>query len=154
MHRPGGKFPPALNGLEILVGNLAAQQGRRQDVGGGDGVLDCEIDADAADRGHRVRGIADAQQAGSVPVPQPIDRDGQQLDIGPVAEFTDAVAQIGRQTHDFLAKGRQAGPMNPFEPALRDHERALPVISAIEHHEDAAGVDPAQGLFRIGRAAR
>ena len=44
--------------------------------------------------------------------------------------------------------------MNPFEPALRDHERALPVISAIEHHEDAAGVDPAQGLFRIGRAAR
>ena len=50
-------------------------------------------------------GIADAQQAGPVPDPQPIDGDGQQLDVGPVAEFMDAIVQIGRETHYFLTKG-------------------------------------------------
>ena len=95
LHRPGGEFPAALNGVKILVGDLASQKTRRQDVGRGDGILNCEVDADAADRGHGVGGIADAQQAGPVPAPQPVDRDGQQLDVGPVAELADAVAQMG-----------------------------------------------------------
>ena len=63
-----------------------------QDVGGGDRVLHREIDADAADRRHRVRGIADAEQARPVPLPQPVDRHGQQLDVIEALQLADAVA--------------------------------------------------------------
>ncbi len=45
LHRPGREFPPALNGAEIVIGDLAAQKTRRQDVGRGDSVLDCRSTA-------------------------------------------------------------------------------------------------------------
>ena len=38
----------------------AGAQFRDQDVGGGDGVLDREVHADAADRRHRMRRVPDA----------------------------------------------------------------------------------------------
>jgi hypothetical protein len=52
----------------------------RRECWRGDRVLNREIDADAADRRHGVRRIADAEQARPVPLAQPIDRDRQQLD--------------------------------------------------------------------------
>ncbi|GGN73526.1 hypothetical protein GCM10011610_16090 [Nocardia rhizosphaerihabitans] len=45
----------------------AVEQRPGQNARGRDGILHGEIDADAADRRHRVRGIADARQAGHVP---------------------------------------------------------------------------------------
>ena len=36
-------------------------EGPSQDVGRGHGILDCQVDADAADRRHGVRRIADAE---------------------------------------------------------------------------------------------
>ena len=77
----------ALHGGEMRIGQRAVAQRHGEDVGGGDGVLDREVDADPADRRHRVRAVADAQQARPPPALQPIDRDGQQLDIVPVAQF-------------------------------------------------------------------
>ena len=55
------------------------QQIRRRDR-----VLHRQVHADAADRRHRVRGIAEAQQAWPVPGREAVDRDGQQLDLVPV----------------------------------------------------------------------
>ena len=39
-----------------------------------------------------MRGIADAKQAWAAPVPQPVDPDGEQLDLVPVIELADAIA--------------------------------------------------------------
>ena len=63
---------------------LAARERSGEDVGGRDGVLDREIDADPADRRHRMGRIADRQQAGPPPARQPVERDREQLHLIPV----------------------------------------------------------------------
>ena len=65
----------------------------------------------------------------------------------------DPVAQVGSEARDLLPQSRQATSTDLVEPAFRDHEGALPVIFAVEHHKDAAGVDPPEGLPRIARTA-
>src|SRR5205823_15117534 len=40
LHRPGREFTPPLNSVEVVIGDLAAPQTGRQDVGCGDSVLD------------------------------------------------------------------------------------------------------------------
>ena len=66
-----------------------------QQVRGRDRVLHGEIDADAANRRHRMRGIADAQQAGPRPALQPIDRDREQLDVVPALHVDKPDFRIG-----------------------------------------------------------
>ncbi len=69
-----GKFPPGLDARETFIRRTRlAQQGLRQQIGGRDGVLNRQIDADAADRRHGVSGVADAQKAGLVPQRQTVD---------------------------------------------------------------------------------
>ena len=58
-------------------------QPRHQDIRRGDRVLDRQVDPHAADRRHRMRGIADAQQARPKPGIQPVHCHGQQLHIVP-----------------------------------------------------------------------
>ncbi len=55
----------------------------RHQIGGRHRILNREIDADAADRRHRMRGVADAKQPGTGPAVQPVDRHRQQLDVVP-----------------------------------------------------------------------
>ena len=69
-----------------MILDAALTQRRRQNVGRCDRILHGEIDADAADRGHGVRRVADAEQAGLVPLLQAIYGDGQQLDVIPTGE--------------------------------------------------------------------
>jgi hypothetical protein len=88
-------------------GDSPLQERGGQDVGRGNGILDGEIDPDAADRRHGVGGIADAQQPRSIPPTQAIDANGQELDIAPLAEFGDAVARKGDERCDLVAQGRQ-----------------------------------------------
>ena len=70
-----------------------SQQRQRQDIGGRDGVLNREIDADAADRRHGVGRIADAEQPGPVPLLQTVDLDRQQLHVVPGFESRARVRQ-------------------------------------------------------------
>ena len=67
--------------------------------------------------------------------------------------LVDPVAQVGSETRDLLLESRQATGTDIVKPAFRDHEGALPIIFAVEHHKDAAGVDPPKGLPRILRTA-
>ena len=64
---PRREFAAFLHGCSMRRRDRAGAQRLRQDVGGGDRVLHREIDADAADRRHGMRGVADAEQPGSMP---------------------------------------------------------------------------------------
>jgi hypothetical protein len=68
-------------------------------------------------------------------------------------QLVDPVAQVGSEARDLLPQSRQTTSTDLVEPAFRDHEGALPIIFAIEHHKDAAGVDPPEGLPWILRTA-
>ena len=78
--------------------SLAARERAGEDVGGGDRVLDGEVDADAADRRHRVRRIADRQQPGPVPAGQPVERDAEQVEVLEFVEL--AEVEVGRRLGD------------------------------------------------------
>jgi hypothetical protein len=98
--------------------------------------------------------ISNTQQARTVPNSKAINSNSQQLDVGSIVEFADAIAEAGSEARDLPAEGRQAALAYLIEPSLRDHVRALPIVLAVEHHEDPAGIDPAQGLSGIGRTPR
>ena len=54
----------------------------------------------AADRRHRVRRIANADQSRSPPFPQSIDRDAEELDVIPGFQFVDTIGQKRRHFDD------------------------------------------------------
>src|SRR5437868_3011283 len=58
---------------------------------GRDGVLYREVDADAADRRHRMGRVADAQQAVNVPAVEPVQPDVEVLDIVHRPQLVDPV---------------------------------------------------------------
>src|SRR5439155_13149228 len=120
---------------------------------GGHRVLDGEVDADAADRGHRVRRVADAQQARPVPAVEAVHPDGEQLDLVPVADLLDPVGEERPETgHGFLELG-QPTLLDLVEGALRDHPGALPARTPVDHHHDPAPVEGAARVLRVARFA-
>jgi hypothetical protein len=94
--------------------------------------------------------ISNTQQARTVPNSKAINSNSQQLDVGSIVEF----AEAGSEARDLPAEGRQTALAYLIEPSLRDHVRALPIVLAIEHLEDPAGIDRAQGLSGIDRTPR
>src|SRR5439155_9631144 len=110
--------------------------------------------ADAADRGHRVRGIADAKKPRPVPPRKPVHRHGQKLDLIPILELTDPVGENWREPRDALPEGRQSSALRLFDRTLANDKRALPVVAAIEHDHDAPGLEPAHGLVGVARFLR
>ena len=78
-----GRFAVVLDSLQIVYGGAAGEEGLGEDVGGGDCVLKGDVDADAADRGHGVGRVADAEQAGGAPVLKAVYLDGEELDFVP-----------------------------------------------------------------------
>src|SRR5215469_8867877 len=140
--------------MEVLFGNRSSEQARRQDIGGGDRILHREIYPDTADRRHRMRGIADAQQPRPMPDAQAIDRNAQQLDVGPIAQLVDAIVEVRDKASDFFAQRGQAAAPYLVVAAFRNDEGALPILAAVEHYKDAAGIDPPERLSRIVRMPR
>ena len=143
-----------LDGVEVLAGHVPPPERVGETVRGRNRILDGEVDPHTPDRRHGVRGVADAQHAGPPPALQAVDRDGQELDVLPAADLGDPVAQERRGRRDTLAQGVEASGLRGLEAALRDHERALEVVAAVEHHEHLARVEPNGQLGRIVRAAR
>ncbi len=97
-----------------------------------------------------MRAVADAQQPRPPPALQPVDRDGQQLQIVPVVQLFDAVAQKRGDLDDIGAQGVEPSRLHRGKPVLADHIGALPIIAAVERHQHAAVVDPAQNLRWVG----
>ena len=85
---------------------------------------------------------------------QPIDRDGEQSDIIPVADLLEPVLHLRSNRRDGGAQALKALPLHLFVAALRYHQRTLPVIAAIDHHEDSARRDAAQWFRTVVRPPR
>lgn len=83
-----------------------------------------------------------------------IDANGQELDIAPLAERADAVARQGDEPPDLVAQGWQSSSSDIFGVSFRDDIRALPIIPAVDHHQDPAGIEAAEGLLRIAGPPR
>ena len=83
LRQPGGPFAAQLNPVKVVFIDPARAQFFRQQVGGRDRVLNCEIDAHAANGGHRVRRVSDAKQAVPMPLGKVIDPDREEFEIVP-----------------------------------------------------------------------
>ncbi len=58
-----GQLAALLHPPQVIRGEPPLLQRSRKQVGGSDRVLDCEVDANATDRRHRMGGVPDAQKA-------------------------------------------------------------------------------------------
>jgi hypothetical protein len=102
--RFGGKVSSLLNSTKIFLVDCIGVEGLGQNVRGSDGILNGKVDSNSTDRGHGVRRIADAEQAGTIPPTQSIDGDGEELDIVPVLNFIDTVGEEGGDLGDLASK--------------------------------------------------
>jgi hypothetical protein len=75
-----------LDPLEVVVGEIVGAERVGEDIGGGDRILKRDVDADAADGGHGVGGVADAKEAGEGPAFEVVDLDGEEFDLVPGVE--------------------------------------------------------------------
>ena len=85
---------------------------------------------------------------------EPVDRDGQQLDVVPgCAALRRGPARNGATLREPRAERRKPSLSESLERTLGDDEGALPVIAAVDHHEHPAGFDPARAAGSDRRAA-
>jgi len=140
--------------LEMMSSQAMNSERVSQDIGRGDSVLQGDVDADAADGGHGMGGIADAKQAGKRPALEVIDLHGEQLDVIPGIDLGCATGEEGGELLDTGAKGLQAAPLNLRVVILGDDEARLKVIMTVDQNEGAAEVHVTESVLGIGGLAR
>jgi hypothetical protein len=123
------ELAPLLDASQVLLCRAAPAKGREQHVGRRDRVLHSEVDADAAHRRHRVRGVADAKDAWCVPRSQPVDGDAQELQVVQRRKLIYTIRDERRELGDQRAEIIEASPLHFLKAALDDVERALPVVA-------------------------
>lgn len=146
-----GEFAAVLDACQGEFGDDAGWEDGREDAGGGDGVLDGEVDAYASDGGHGVSGVADAKKAGEVPAGEAVDLDGEKLDLVPVGELIHAgfvAGAAGAEEGDEVGNGGteswQASRLDfGGEGALGDNEGDLEVFGSIDEDGEVAVVNVA-----------
>ena len=108
----GGELAALLDMAECEVGDDAGGERGGEDACCGYGVLDGEVYSDAADRGHGMGGIADTEEAGTVPAGKAVDLDGEELDLAPVGDLVYAgftVGVAGAKERDETGEGGAEG---------------------------------------------
>ncbi len=144
-----------LNPAEMMVRERVGAERIGEEIGGGDCILQRDVDADAADGGHGVRSVADAEQAGKPPTVKVIDLYGEQLDLVPGIELGGAAGEEGCELFDTGAESFEAVPLNLREEAFGDDVAALEIVVAIDEDECAAVVDVAERVLGVvGMAGR
>ena len=95
-------------------------------------------------------GIADRQQARAVPAGQPVKLHRQQMQVADVVELGEV--ELGRRGGDLLAHDVDPALLILLGGALGDQEGALPIIAAVDHHQQPPALDiPAQaGTHFVG----
>ena len=148
-----GGFAVVLDSLQIVYGGAAGEEGLGEDVGGGDCVLKGDVDADAADWGHGVGGVADAEQTGGTPVLKTVHLNGEELDFVPGVDLGSAAGEEGDDALDALLEGGEAFLLDLGEGAFGDEVADLEVVVAIDEDDETAVVEVAEGVFRVGGPA-
>jgi hypothetical protein len=146
----GRPLPPFLYLRERRLRHRALAQRLPQDVGGGHRVLNGEIDADAADRRHGMRRIANAQKARTPPALQPVDGDAQQTDIVEAPDLFSPFSLERQQPADIRAERCNSALAHLVSTALGDDIGALPVVAAIDAHEKPAWIEAPAALIGVG----
>src|SRR5438093_1282873 len=95
---PGWKPATPLHTAKLGERGSTRSQWTRQKIRGRDGVLDCEIEADASDRGHGVGRVADEEDAGRGPPSQPIHFHREEPYVVPTLDLVGGVA-MGEEGH-------------------------------------------------------
>ena len=101
-----------------------------------------------------MRGVADTQQAGTVPLPQTIDLHRQQLDLLPILQFLHAIAEERSDLQNGFSKCLKPTRLYFRKRVLLDDESGLEIIAAVDEDEDSAKIDVSQELVRIAVVAR
>src|SRR5579871_4184316 len=91
--------------------------------------------------------VADGEEAGTRPVREPIERDRQQFDVVEALERFDRRDKEWRRSDHAAAELVNAAGLDGVGAALRNHERALPVVATIDQHQDAPRAEYAGGLI-------
>ncbi|HLH42751.1 MAG TPA: hypothetical protein VKV74_07190 [Bryobacteraceae bacterium] len=73
---PGREFTAALKARQNFFADASLSQRGSEEPRGSDRVLDRPMDAYSANRRHRMRRIADAQQSGPIPSPKAVELHG------------------------------------------------------------------------------
>jgi len=97
----------ALKNPRAIDKKMVAAQRAREQVRGGDRVLDRQVDPDAAHRRHRVCRVADAEQSRTVPIAQAVHLHHEQLHLVPRGDLAHA---IGRERHQVREGGAKRLP--------------------------------------------
>ena len=149
-----GQPPPRLNPGEIPGGHRVPAQRLGEDPRGGHRVGDGQIDADAADRRHRMRRVPDEQQAVDVPAVQPIQLHVKEFDVverrqrgHPVGEPRHQLGHLTAQRLDALGPHRGVG-------ALADQIGDLEVVATVDQRAAVAGLEDAVQPARIAVVPR
>ena len=130
-------------------GRPALAQRPCEEVGGRDRVLDGQVDADAADRRHGVRGVADAEEPGPVPARQPVHADGGSSGRPSSRSPPDPVGGNGAGRRR-CAEGLEAAAAELLEAALGDDVAALPVLAPMKRTKIRPGRSGPCGLGVAG----
>src|SRR5947209_4450657 len=101
-----------------------------------------------------MRRVTDTEQAGFMPAREAIDSDGEQLHIIERCEFCDAIGEERRLPDDIGAERIETAAMNLVNRAFGDDIPALPIVAAIDLHENAAGAEAAPALLGIAGLSR
>src|SRR3546814_5438432 len=107
------------------------------DLRGGNRILHREVDSYPADRRHRMRGVADREQAGTRPAGEAVERDREQFDIVEAADGVDARGQPWNERRHIVAESRDPARLDRRETALFADLRALPIIPARDRDDHA-----------------
>jgi hypothetical protein len=138
-----GALAVVLDASQIVHGGAVAEQGFREDVGGGDCILEGDVDAYAADGRHGMGCVADAEQAGRAPVLKVVDLDGEEFDLVPGVDLGGAASEEGDDALDALLEGGDAVLLDFGEGVFGDEVADLEVVVAIDEDDEAAEVEVA-----------
>ena len=77
LRHAGRPLTPLLNPLNVLGCQSPRTERRGQQIRRRDRILNRQVDPDTTDWGHRMRGIADAEETRTIPLAQPVDLNRQ-----------------------------------------------------------------------------
>jgi len=142
----------ALDPAQVAGPGAARPEGRPQDVGRRHGVLNRQADPDAADRGHRVGRVPDAEQARPPPPAETVDPHAQQPHVAPVPQLAETIGELRSQRGQVGAERLQAGGPDGVVGTPGDEMAELPELVPVDA-DQATRWTTAQERRSLARAA-